>query len=122
MLELLTDNRNRTTPEIRHLFSKHGGNLGENGCVAWLFTRKGLILIPRSRGLDEDAVMELALEAGAEDLDTETMPTISASIRTPRSSTRSRTVLEDGGVDVEAAQFEMEPPPPPASRANRRSR
>jgi len=70
MLEIMTDNRNRTTPEIRHLFSKHGGNLGENGCVSWLFTRKGSILIPRGTAPDEDAIMEIALEAGADDLDT----------------------------------------------------
>ena len=71
MLELLTDNRNRTTPEIRHLFTRYGGNLGENGCVSWLFTRKGMILVPRSEEADEDEIMELALEAGAEDLDTD---------------------------------------------------
>jgi len=69
MLQIMTDNRNRTTPEIRHLFSKHGGNLGENGCVSWLFTRKGSILVPRAGAPDEDAMMEIALEAGADDLD-----------------------------------------------------
>ncbi len=69
MLEVLTDNRNRTVADIRHLFSRHGGNLGESGCVAWMFERKGLFII-RKEGLslDEDEIMLIALEAGAEDI------------------------------------------------------
>jgi YebC/PmpR family DNA-binding regulatory protein len=108
MLELLTDNRNRTTPEIRHLFSKHGGNLGENGCVSWLFSRKGLILVPRSEGIDEDGIMESALEAGAEDLDTDDQDYY----RICTSADELHAVkdrLEEAGVVVEAAQIEMEP-------------
>ncbi len=66
-LEVLTDNKMRTTPEIRHLFSKHGGNLGEPGSVAWMFQKRGQILIPDG-ATTEDRLMELALEAGAEDL------------------------------------------------------
>ena len=71
LLQTLTDNRNRTTPEVRHIFTKNGGNLGENGCVSWLFTRRGLLLVARNDELDEDTLLEQALEAGAEDLDTE---------------------------------------------------
>jgi YebC/PmpR family DNA-binding regulatory protein len=108
MLELLTDNRNRTTPEIRHLFSRHGGNLGENGCVAWLFTRTGLILVPRSDDLDEDTVMERALEAGATDLDTEDSDYYRIST-SPEELHQVKEQLEAGGLVVEAAQFEMEP-------------
>jgi len=108
MLELLTDNRNRTTPEIRHLFSKHGGNLGENGCVAWLFTRKGLILIPRTSDLEEDTMMELALEAGAEDLDTDDADYYRI-YTNPDELHQVKDRLEEGGVKVEASQFEMEP-------------
>ncbi len=70
MLEVITDNKNRTTPEIRHLFSKYGGNLGTDGCVAWIFETRGVIQIARS-DTDEDRLMELALEAGAEDVVTE---------------------------------------------------
>ena len=66
-LEVLTDNKMRTTPEIRHLFSKHGGNLGEPGSVAWMFQKRGQFLIPDG-ATTEDRLMELALEAGAEDL------------------------------------------------------
>ncbi len=72
LLEILTDNRNRTAGEIRHLFSRHGGNLGESGCVAWLFSRTGLITIPREENdVDEDRVLSLALEAGADDVSVE---------------------------------------------------
>ena len=66
----LTDNRNRTVAEIRHLFSKNDGNLGETGVVAWMFEMKGVILIDADRA-DEDRLMEIALEVGAEDLKTE---------------------------------------------------
>lgn len=108
MLELLTDNRNRTTPEIRHLFGKHGGNLGENGCVSWLFTRKGLILIPRDDELDEDHVMELVLEAGAEDLETDDAEYFRV-FTSPEELHRVKDQLEANGLTIEAAQFEMEP-------------
>jgi YebC/PmpR family DNA-binding regulatory protein len=68
MVEILTDNRNRTAGDIRHIFAKNGGNLGENGCVGWMFERKGIIEIEELKGLDEDAVTLIALDAGAEDL------------------------------------------------------
>lgn len=70
LVEAVTDNRNRTVAEIRHLFSRHGGNLGENGCVAWMFERKGYVAIDSS-AMEEEEFMALALELGAEDLDTE---------------------------------------------------
>ena len=70
LVEIMTDNKNRTVAEIRHILSKHGGNLGENGCVAWIFSKKGSIVIDK-KNIDEDALMELALEAGAEDVTTE---------------------------------------------------
>jgi len=66
MLEILTDNRNRTASEIRYLFSRHGGNLGTSGCVAWMFTKKGLLAVRKEgQDLDEDELLLLALEAGA---------------------------------------------------------
>ncbi len=70
LLYTLTDNRNRTAGELRHRFSKFGGNLGESGCVAWMFQRKGLLVVERGE-IDEDEVMLLALEAGADDVLTE---------------------------------------------------
>jgi len=70
MVESLTDNKNRTVAEIRHLFSKHGGSLGESGSVAWMFERKGVITIEKENK-SEDEMFELAIEAGADDLQTE---------------------------------------------------
>jgi YebC/PmpR family DNA-binding regulatory protein len=67
-VETLTDNRMRTTPEIRHLFTKYGGNLGEPNSVAWMFEKKGHFSIPASDTTTEDRLMELVLEAGADDL------------------------------------------------------
>jgi len=66
-IESVTDNKNRAVADIRHIFSKNGGNLGENGCVAWMFDKKGYIAIEK-RTIDEDSLMETALEAGAEDV------------------------------------------------------
>lgn len=67
LLESLTDNKNRAVAEIRHIFNKHGGNLGENGCVGWMFEKKGYLVVEKSV-IDEEALMETALEAGAEDV------------------------------------------------------
>lgn len=67
IVEVMTDNKNRTVAEIRHIFSKHGGNLGENGCVAWMFDKKGSIVFDK-KTVGEDALMEIALEAGADDV------------------------------------------------------
>lgn len=66
LLLLATDNRNRTAAEIRHIFSKHGGALGETGCVAWMFERRGVVRLG-DEGLDEERLLEAALEAGADD-------------------------------------------------------
>ncbi len=84
LVEALTDNRNRTVGEIRHLLSKYGGNLGASGCVAYLFAKKGLIQIDGE--VDPDAVLEVALEAGAEDV-----------------------VEREGGVDVLTAPADFDP-------------
>ncbi|MEJ2638382.1 MAG: YebC/PmpR family DNA-binding transcriptional regulator [Desulfosarcinaceae bacterium] len=67
LVESLTDNKNRAVADIRHIFNKYGGNLGENGCVAWMFEKKGYLVVEKS-AVDEDTLMETALEAGAEDV------------------------------------------------------
>ena len=67
LVESLTDNKNRTVADIRTIFGKNGGNLGENGCVAWMFDKKGYIAVEKS-AVNEDTLMETALEAGAEDI------------------------------------------------------
>jgi YebC/PmpR family DNA-binding regulatory protein len=69
-IQALTDNKNRTVPELRHLLAKHGGNMGESGCVAWLFEKSGYILVEK-KGVDEDALMSAAIEAGASDMKNE---------------------------------------------------
>ena len=69
LVDATTDNRNRTAGEMRHLFDKYGGNLGESGCVAWMFERKGLILIEKKDGIDVDEIMMLAIDSGAEDVE-----------------------------------------------------
>jgi YebC/PmpR family DNA-binding regulatory protein len=66
-LEVLTDNRNRTISDLRHVFSKNGGNIGESGCVAWMFNRKGYLVVEKSKA-SEDDLLDIILEAGAEDL------------------------------------------------------
>jgi YebC/PmpR family DNA-binding regulatory protein len=70
LVESLTDNKNRTVAEIRHLFSKYGGSLGESGSVAWMFERKGIIIVEKENKTEEE-MFDLAIEAGADDLQTE---------------------------------------------------
>ena len=67
LVEVLTDNRNRAVAEVRHLFERHGGSLGAAGCVAWMFSQKGLIVLPKDQ-TDEEKLFDVALEAGAEDI------------------------------------------------------
>jgi len=70
LIEVATDNKNRSVAEVRHLFSKYNGSMGENGSVAWMFNRKGIITLP-IQNKSEDEIMDIVLEAGAEDLHTE---------------------------------------------------
>ena len=67
LVEVVTDNKNRTTSEIRHAFTKNNGNMGETGCVSWMFDQKGIIVVEK-KGINEEEVMMVALEAGAEDI------------------------------------------------------
>ena len=69
MLDILTDNRNRTAASVRHIFSKHGGNLGENGCVGWMFKKKAVFVVDKESFEDEDELMTIVLDAGAEDFE-----------------------------------------------------
>ena len=70
LIECLSDNKNRTVAELRNLFSKHGGNMGEAGCVSWMFEKKGIIHVEKSKS-DEETIMEKAIDAGAEDMSAE---------------------------------------------------
>ncbi|NMA92898.1 MAG: YebC/PmpR family DNA-binding transcriptional regulator [Firmicutes bacterium] len=106
LMETLTDNRNRTVAEIRHLMTRSGGNLGETGCVAWMFERKGFIIIEKS-GLEEDDVIMAALEAGAEDveLDGDSYEVITA----PETMEHVKEYLQQAGMDLSSAEVTMLP-------------
>ncbi|MGB9803928.1 MAG: YebC/PmpR family DNA-binding transcriptional regulator [Desulfofundulus sp.] len=106
MMEIMTDNRNRTAGEIRHLFSRHGGNLGEAGCVSWMFSKKGVIVVEKD-GLDEDELMLTALEAGAEDMRTEEDEF--EIITAPEDFEQVRRALVEKGVPIAEAQVTMVP-------------
>jgi YebC/PmpR family DNA-binding regulatory protein len=106
ILDVLTDNRNRTVSEIRFLMSKHGGNLGETGCVAWMFKKRGVISIER-KAVDEDRLMELALEAGADDIisDSDSFQVVCP----PESFSAVRDALEEAGMTNANAELTMMP-------------
>ncbi len=70
LVDVMTDNKNRTVAELRHAFTKHNGNIGTTGCVSWMFSKKGLISLDKDK-VDEEKLMEVALEAGAEDINDE---------------------------------------------------
>ena len=106
MIEVLTDNRNRTAGEIRHLFSKNAGNLGSNGCVAYLFDKVGILEFDREN-LDADALMEAAIEADASDV-VEDADTITAQT-TPESFESVKQALVEGGFDPAVAEIQMVP-------------
>ncbi len=105
-VEALTDNRNRTAADVRHVFAKHDGSLGSSGAVAWLFERKGVVLVPAD-GVDEDELMLVAADGGAEDieLDGSTFQVTCA----PEDLTAVREAIEAAGLPVEAAQLTMVP-------------
>ncbi len=106
LVDVLTDNRNRTVAEIRHLFAKHGGNLGENGCVAWMFDRLGLITIEVDQ-VEEDELLELVLEAGGDDVTVE--DEVYEIRTTPEAFEAVRTVLEAQGLTCGMAEITMMP-------------
>ncbi len=101
MLEVATDNRNRSAAAIRHLFSKHNGSLGSSGCVSWMFDKRGVILVD-AEAVHEDRVMEVALEAGAEDLSTEA--DVHQVITTPDACDEVRAAIEEAGLPMISAE------------------
>jgi len=106
-VETLTDNRNRTAQEVRHAFTRNGGNLGETGSTAWMFTRKGVVVVEKDLAPGEDRLLELALEGGAEDLrDSESSWDI---ISDPSAFQGVREALEAAGVEVFSAEISMVP-------------
>ncbi|MFN8123248.1 MAG: YebC/PmpR family DNA-binding transcriptional regulator [Thermoleophilia bacterium] len=106
LVSILTDNRNRTAADVRHIFTKHGGSLGTPGTVAWQFERKGVILIDAD-GADEDQVMEAALEAGAEDI---ALDGSQWQVTTePTEFNAVRDALEGAGITMASADLTMVP-------------
>ncbi len=108
LIEVLTDNKNRTVSEIRHVMSKHGGNLGEAGCVAWLFEKRGYILVDKKK-VDEDAIMSLALDAGAEDMRNDPGEENYEIITVPEDLRKVKESLEKAGIELAMAEVTMLP-------------
>jgi YebC/PmpR family DNA-binding regulatory protein len=106
LVDVLTDNRNRTVAEIRHLFAKHGGNLGEAGCVAWMFGRTGLITVDTNQ-IDEDTLLEIVLEAGGDDVRVE--GDVYEIRTTPEAFEEVRTALEQRGLTLGLAEITLLP-------------
>jgi YebC/PmpR family DNA-binding regulatory protein len=106
IVEVLTDNRNRTVSEIRNIFSKAGGNMGEAGCVSWMFNKKGYIVVARAKA-DEEKLMSLALDAGAEDMQTEDDNFVITSAQSDFEKVKK--ALEDAGIPLEVAEVTMVP-------------
>ena len=106
LVEAVTDNRNRTASEVRHAFTKHGGNLGTTGAVAWQFERRGVVLVS-AEGADEDALVMTAAEAGADDVELDGSSFVVTSA--PESLTPVREALEHAGFAVESVELAMVP-------------
>jgi len=102
----MTDNRNRTVAEIRHIFSKNGGNLGESGSVGWMFDKKGYIVVNKSAKAEEE-LFDLAIDAGADDLrdDEENFEIITS----PDKFESVVAALKEAGIEPEVAEIEMVP-------------
>src|SRR5690625_250693 len=108
IVHTLTDNRNRTASEVRHAFSKYGGNLGENGCVSFMFDRKGLIIIvDENKTIDEDEITLTAIEAGAEDIEID--ENVYEIVTEPTDFEEVRTQLETAGYTIEEAEITLIP-------------
>jgi len=107
IVETLTDNRNRTSQDVRYAFTRNGGSLGDPGSTAWMFARKGVVQIEKSPAIDEDKLLEMALDAGAEDIadagSTWEITTDATALR------RVREVIEAAGIPVLSAELTMVP-------------
>ncbi len=106
LVHVLTDNKNRTVSEMRRLFAKHGGNMGESGCVAWMFDKKGLITVDKGQ-IDEDRLIALVLDGGAEDVREE--DGLFEIVTAPQDFEKVRELLQRGNVAMVTAQVSMMP-------------
>ena len=108
LLEVLTDNKNRTTPEIRHLMTKNNGSLGEVGCVSWMFEKKGYVLVEKAK-TDEYSLMSIALDAGAEDMRNDPREDNFEIITSPENLGKVKGAIEGNGIPVALAEVTMLP-------------
>ncbi|MGH7813511.1 MAG: YebC/PmpR family DNA-binding transcriptional regulator, partial [Candidatus Binataceae bacterium] len=102
--EVLTDNRNRTVAEVRSIFTRHGGNLGENGCVGWMFKKKGILTVEKT-AIDEDHLIEVALEAGAEDFNSDDLEAYQITTA-PENYQATREALERANIPLASSDIE----------------
>ncbi len=108
LIEALTDNRNRTVAEIRHIMSKHGGNLGEAGCVSWMFDKKGYLLVNK-KTTDEDTLLAISLEAGAEDMKNDPKEENYEVITSTETFPEIKSAIEERGIAISSAEITMIP-------------
>ncbi len=108
MMEVMTDNKNRTVSEIRYILSKNGGNLGEAGCVSWIFDKKGYILVEKTK-VDEDALMSIVLDAGAEDMKNDPKEENYEIITTPETLEVVKDAIKRNKIDISLAEVTMLP-------------
>jgi YebC/PmpR family DNA-binding regulatory protein len=106
LVEAVTDNRNRTASDVRHVFTRHGGNLGSTGAVAWQFDRRGVVLVAAG-GVDEDALVLAAAESGADDVELDGTSYVISS--PPEANAAVRDAMESAGFEVESAELAMIP-------------
>jgi YebC/PmpR family DNA-binding regulatory protein len=108
LVECLTDNKNRTVSEIRHILGKGGGSMGENGCVSWMFTQKGYIVVDKNNAA-EDTLMDVVLEAGAEDMKSDPDEPNYEIFTAPGDFEAVRSAIEAKGIGMEASEVTMVP-------------
>jgi YebC/PmpR family DNA-binding regulatory protein len=109
IIEVTTDNKNRTASDIRKIFAKHNGNLAEVGCVGWMFDRKGYITISKSSAIDEESVINAALETGAEDFKSDADSEVYEIITSPSSFESVKNTLKERDISIASAEITMIP-------------
>ncbi|MBP2631513.1 MAG: protein yeeN [Firmicutes bacterium] len=107
MIEVMTDNRNRTAADVRHIFSKNGGNLGETGCVGWMFNKKCIFVVEKENFSNEEDLMMLALDAGADDFKVE--EDVFEIIGAPEEFNKIQQMLDDNKIEAAVAEISMIP-------------
>lgn len=107
MLDILTDNRNRSAADVRHIFSKYGGNLGETGCVGWMFKQKAVFIVEKETFEDEDELMSIVLDAGAEDFKAE--DDVFEITADPADYDAIEVALGEKGIETASAEITMVP-------------